>query len=56
VLRAFGVGCFFFGVVSLGLLALRRGKKLRPTTTDHILIFTAAAGTIIGIIIVFSPV
>jgi hypothetical protein len=49
----FGVSCFIIGVIALAMLVIRRGRKLRPTGLDHILVFVGTAGVIVGIGVVF---
>ena len=53
VVRIFGVTAFILGVLSLGILAVRRGEKLPVSWPDHLMIFIGIAGAIMGLAVVF---
>ncbi len=52
-LRIFGVSAFILGVLSLGILALRRGQKIPVSWPDHLMMFIGIAGAIMGLAVVF---
>jgi hypothetical protein len=52
--KLFAVGCFFFGVVALGVLVERRARKVAPAWPDYALTFIGLAGVITGLILLFN--
>jgi hypothetical protein len=55
-LKLFAVACFFFGVVALGALVERRGRKVPPSWLDYAFTFVGLAGVITGLILLFNRV
>lgn len=51
--RVFGVGSFVLGVVALGYLAVRRGRKAPTKWSDHVALFIGIAGSITGLAVIF---
>ncbi|MDX2222255.1 MAG: hypothetical protein SFV21_05875 [Rhodospirillaceae bacterium] len=53
-MKVFAVACFFFGVVALGILTVRRGRRVPPSWPDYALGFVGLAGSIAGVILLFN--
>ena len=52
--KLIAVACFFFGVVALGILTVRRGRNLAMSMPDYAFAFVGLAGTIAGVIMLFN--
>jgi hypothetical protein len=52
-LSVFGVTSFFLGVLSLAMLAIRRGRNLPYSKPDYVMMFVGIAGSIMGIAVIF---
>lgn len=53
LMRIFGVTAFILGVLSLGILAMRRSQKIPTSWSDHVMMFVGIAGAIMGLVVVF---
>ncbi len=52
-MRIFGVTAFILGVLSLGILAMRRSQKIPTSWPDHVMMFVGIAGAIMGLAVIF---
>jgi uncharacterized membrane protein HdeD (DUF308 family) len=51
--RLFGVAAFIVGILSLAVLAVRRGQKIPTTWPDTVMMFVGIAASITGIAVIF---